>query len=186
MPTHANCPFSCCIDPNQPQTISHLFITCPVAATVTEWLCRLWQGMTGYLPVVSVASLLATDTSSEQLPSDALLQTWHRLRLAVLHSIWAASQIAQASRSTQPSDASEPDATMASSPSSQQASLSSSSTSHHGHLARQLALMTVKAMICNDWTKCNDNIGLISGPLKLVKGEGSQHVSGCISEPLVP
>ncbi len=49
--------------------------------------------MTGYLPVVSVASLLAADTSSLQLPSDALLQTWHRLRLAVLHSIWAASQI---------------------------------------------------------------------------------------------
>ena len=105
-PAQANCPFSCCIDPSQPQTISHLFITCPVAATVTDWLCRLWQAMTGYLPVVSAASLLAADTPSEQLPSDALLRTWHRLRLAVLHSIWAASQNAQATRSTQPSDAS--------------------------------------------------------------------------------
>ena len=56
-PAQANCPFSCCIDPGQPQTISHLFITCPVAATVTDWLCRLWQAMTGYLPVVSAASL---------------------------------------------------------------------------------------------------------------------------------
>ena len=100
LPAQANCPFSCCIDPNQPQTISHLFITCPVAATVTQWLCRLWQAMTGYLPVVSVASLLAAGTPSEQLPSDALFQTWHRLRLAVLHRIWAASQIAQASRLT--------------------------------------------------------------------------------------
>ncbi len=163
-PAQANCPFSCCIGPSQPQSISHLFITCPVAATVTDWLCRLWQAMTGYLPVVSVASLLAADTPSEQLPSDALLQTWHRLRLAVLHSIWAASQIAQASRPTQPSDASEPVAILASSPSSQQTSLSSSSTSHYGHLARQLALKTVKAMIRNDWTKCNDNIiALISG-----------------------
>ena len=140
LPAQANCPFSCCIDPNQPQTISHLFITCPVAATVTEWLCRLWQAMTGYLPVVSVASLLAADTPSEQLPSDALLQTWHRLRLAVLHSIWAASQIAQASRSTQPSDASGPYAIKTSSLSSQEALVSSSSTSQHGHLARQLAL----------------------------------------------
>ncbi len=127
MPAQASCPFSCCIDPSQPQTISHLFITCPVAATATDWLCRLWQAMTGYLPVVSAASLLAADTPSEQLPSDALLQTWHRLKLAVLHSIWVASQIAQASRSTQPSYASEPDAIMASSASSQQASLSSSS-----------------------------------------------------------
>ncbi len=98
VPPQANCPFSCCIDPNQPQTISHLFITCPVAATVTDWLSRLWQAMTGHLPVVSVAILLAADTPSEQLPSNALLQTWHRLRLAVLHSIWAASQIAQVSR----------------------------------------------------------------------------------------
>jgi len=113
--------------------------------------------------VVSVASLLAADTPSEQLPSDALLQTWHRLRLAVLHSIWAASHIAQASRSTQPSDASEPDATMASSPSSKQASLSPSSTSHHGHLARQLALKIVKALIRNELTKCNDDIKQISG-----------------------
>ncbi|KAA6430032.1 MAG: hypothetical protein FRX49_00463 [Trebouxia sp. A1-2] len=111
-PAQASCPFSCCIGPGQPQTISHLFITCPVAATVTDWLCRLWQAMTGYLPVVSAASLLAADTPSEQLPSDALLQTWHRLRLAVLHSIWAASQIAEASRPTQAPDASEPVATL--------------------------------------------------------------------------
>ncbi len=156
-PTQANCPFSCCISPSQPQTISHLFLTCPVAATVTDWLCRLWQAMTGYMPVVSIAGLLAADTSSEQLPSDALLQTWHSLMLAVLHSIWTASQIAQASQPTQPSDTSEADAILAPSPSSQQASLSSS-TSRHGHLARQLVLKTVKAMIHNDWTKCNDNI----------------------------
>ena len=68
-PRQANCPFSCCIGPGQPQTISQLFITCPVAATVTDWLCRLWQAMTGYLPVVSAASLLAANTPSEQLPS---------------------------------------------------------------------------------------------------------------------
>ncbi len=41
LPAQANCPCSCCIDPSQPQTIRHLYITCPVAATVTEWLCRL-------------------------------------------------------------------------------------------------------------------------------------------------
>ncbi len=128
------------------------------AATVTDWLSRLWQA----LPVVPAASLLAADTPSEQLPSDALLQTRHRLRLAMLHSIWVASQIAQASQSTQPSDALEPDAIIASAPLSQQVSLSSS-TSHHGHLARQLALKTVKAMIRNDWTKCNENSKQISG-----------------------
>ncbi len=54
VPAQANCPFSCCVNPSRPQTISHLFMTCPVAATVTDWLCRLWQAMTGYLPVVSL------------------------------------------------------------------------------------------------------------------------------------
>jgi len=33
-PAQANCPVSCCIGPSQPQTISHLFIACPVAATL--------------------------------------------------------------------------------------------------------------------------------------------------------
>jgi len=71
------------MDPNQPQTISHLFVTYPVAATVTDWQSCFWQAMTGYLPVASVASLLAADTPSEKLPSDALLLTWHRLRLVL-------------------------------------------------------------------------------------------------------
>ena len=78
MPTQVNCSFSCCIDPSQPQTISQFFITCPVAATVTDWLCRLWQAMTEYLPVVSAASLMTAIRPSEQpseLPSDALVQT---------------------------------------------------------------------------------------------------------------
>ena len=116
--------------------------------------------MTGYLPLVSVASLLAADTSFEQCPSDALLQTWHRLRLAVLHSIWTASQIAQTNQPTQPSAASQP-ATDLPSPSSSHlasspSSSSSSSASHHGHLARQLALKTVKAMIPKANTTCGD------------------------------
>ena len=43
--------------------------------------------MTGHLPVASVATLLAADTLAGCAPTAAMLQTWHRLRLAVLHSI---------------------------------------------------------------------------------------------------
>ena len=162
-PAQAYCPFPCCFSSSRPQTISHLFLDCPVAATVTDWLCRLWQAMTGYLPVVSVASLLAADTSPEQCPSAALLQTWHRLRLAVLHSIWTASQIAQTSQHAQHSADSEPAPDPTSPSSSYRPSSSTSSPSHHGHLARQLALKAAKAMIHQDWAKCNDNIKQISG-----------------------
>ncbi|KAL3135289.1 hypothetical protein ABBQ32_007487 [Trebouxia sp. C0010 RCD-2024] len=46
----ACCPYACCSSPNQPQTISHMFLECPMAATVIGWLCRLWQAVTGHLP----------------------------------------------------------------------------------------------------------------------------------------
>ena len=87
-PEQACCPFSCCSSLSQPQTISHLFLECPAAATVISWLCRLWQAMTGHMPQASVATILAATTAEGQCASEALLQTWHRLRLAVLHSIF--------------------------------------------------------------------------------------------------
>ena len=162
-PEQASCPFSCCS--SQPQTISHLFLECPVAATLTGWLCRLWQAITGHLPAASIATLLAADTPAGHAPSEAMLQTWHRLRLAVLHSIWAASQIARANLQAQlPSS---PSTTSSSpSPSSSSSSSSSSSppsTSHHGQLACRLALKAVSSMIHHDWAKCNDNIRQVAG-----------------------
>ena len=107
-PQQANCPLPCCQSSPQLQTITHLFTTCPAAAKAVSWLCSLWQAMTGHLPSASISTLLAADASSLQLPTQALLQTWHRLRLAVLHSIWSAAQMPQSqtaavSASAQPS-----------------------------------------------------------------------------------
>ena len=156
-PEQASCPFSCCS--SQPQTISHLFLHCPVAASVTSWLCRLWQAVTGHLPDASVATLLAGDASASHAPSEAMLQTWHRLRLAVLHSIWAASQVAQAGFPQRL-----PTSSASSSPSLTPSSfLVSPSSSHHGHLAGRLALKTVVSMIHHDWAKCSDNIKQVAG-----------------------
>ena len=56
--------------------------------------------MTGHMPQASVATILAATTAEGQCASEALLQTWHRLRLAVLHSIWAASQVTQHASAT--------------------------------------------------------------------------------------
>ena len=120
----ACCPFACCCTPTQPQTISHMFLGCPVAATVVSWLCRLWQAMTGHTPDASVATILAASTPDGHCASDALLQTWHRLRLAVLHSIWTAARItASSTQGLAPTQASP-------SPS-------------HSHLASRLALKTI-------------------------------------------
>ena len=145
-PEQACCPFSCCSSLSQPQTISHLFLECPAAATVISWLCRLWHAMTGHMPQASVATILAATTAEGQCASEALLQTWHRLRLAVLHSIWAASQVAQHASATQ----SHPPASPA--PSQPPAQLTS-----------MLALKTVTAMVRQDWAKCNDDVRQVAG-----------------------
>ena len=100
----------------------------------------------------------------------------------MLHSIWAASQIAQTQRDRQalpdsaPSRAHTPSSSSpASSSSSSSSSVSSSSVSvsslfgtstpasSHHHLASRLALKTVRAMIQQDWVKVNDNMQLHSG-----------------------
>ncbi|KAL3145291.1 hypothetical protein ABBQ38_001552 [Trebouxia sp. C0009 RCD-2024] len=141
----ACCPYACCSSPAQPQTISHMFLECPMAATVISWLCRLWQAMTGHLPEASVATILAASTSEGQCASDALLQTWHRLRLAVLHSIWTAARIAA---------------------SSTHASSQASQLSSQSHLASRLALKTVSSMIHHDWVKCNDDVRQLAGVIK--------------------
>ena len=118
--------------------------TCPVATTVVGWLCRCWQAMTGHTPDASVATILAASTPDGHCASNALLQTWHRLRLAVLHSIWTAARITASS-------------TQCLAPTQVSPSLS------HSHLASRLALKTITSMIRHDWVKCNDDVRQISG-----------------------
>ena len=76
--------------------------------------------------------------------SKALLQTWHRLRLAVLHSIWTAARItASSTQGLAPTQASPSPA--------------------HSHLASRLALKTIASMNRHDWVKCSDDVRQISG-----------------------
>ena len=97
-------------------------------------------------PVASVATILAACTPDGQCASDALLLTWHRLRLAVLHSIWSAARITASSAN----GLTPPRACPSPSPS-------------HPHLASRLALKTITSMIRHDWVKCNDDVRQISG-----------------------
>ena len=130
--------------PDRQQRTRHMFLECPVAATVVSWLCRLWQAMTGHTPDASVASILVASTPDGHCASNALLQTWHRLRLAVLHSIWTAARItASSTQGLAPTQASPSPA--------------------HSHLASRLALKTITSMIRHDWVKCNDDVRQISG-----------------------
>ena len=76
---------------HQPETLSHVFIHCPVAAQVTQWLCDVWERVTGGdRPPGSVAVLLADD-STQWDPGPPLRQLWTVLRLTTLAAIWTAT-----------------------------------------------------------------------------------------------
>jgi hypothetical protein len=76
---------------HQPETLSHVFIHCPVAAQVTQWLCDVWERVTGGdRPPRSVAVLLADD-STQWDPGPPLRQLWTVLRLTTLAAIWTAT-----------------------------------------------------------------------------------------------
>lgn len=84
------CSHPACVD--QPETLSHVFLHCPVAEQVTQWLCDLWSCLTaGQTPPRSVAVLLADDTTQWD-PGPQLQQLWVVLRLTTLSAIWSATR----------------------------------------------------------------------------------------------
>ena len=84
MCTHPECA-------SQPETLSHAFVHCPVAVSVTQWLCDVWERVTcGDRPPRTVAVLLADDTS-QWAPAQQLQQLWTLLRLTTLSAIWSAT-----------------------------------------------------------------------------------------------
>lgn len=85
-----HCPYFSCSA--CPQTLSDLFMHCPAAAQAIEWLCEVWGVVTGQSPPAAIAVLLAVDITVWQPESEALRHG--RLRLATLHSICSAAQLA--------------------------------------------------------------------------------------------
>ncbi|DBB04708.1 TPA: hypothetical protein ACH3X1_012762 [Trebouxia sp. C0004] len=98
----------------------------------------------GCTPSTKTPAVEGASTPDGQCSTDALFQTWHRLRLAVLHSIWTAARItASSTHGLAPPQA--------------------SPSQSRSHLASGLALKTITSMIRHDWVKCNDDVRQISG-----------------------
>lgn len=66
----------------------HTFMHCSRAAPVIDWLRHLWEAVTGVLPPLCPALLLADDQRQWQPGTKHLQQLWTVLRLAVLNAIW--------------------------------------------------------------------------------------------------
>ena len=102
-PHLALCPFQDC--QQQPQTLSHLFLHCPAAAPVCDWLCSQGSAIAAVPCPRTVPVLLAGDRSWFPRGSHALWQCWERLRLAAVHAVWmvvAAATAAAARDDAQP------------------------------------------------------------------------------------
>ncbi len=100
----------------------------------------------------TIAVLLGADTSAWQPASDAVQQAWHSLKLATLHSIWSAAQLAQVrAEASQPLMPTKKHIIITNGPAS----------SLVQQLAGQLALTAIRSM--QDWVKCSEDIKQVNG-----------------------
>jgi hypothetical protein len=73
----------------QLETLTHLFVHCPVAVAVWAWFARVWSRVQPDAAVdFSSARLLLLDDSTVWQPPQPLRQLWTYLRLLMLESIW--------------------------------------------------------------------------------------------------
>ena len=77
-------------------TLSHIFITCPVAAQVLAWVCAIWAAITGEAAPPRSTDLFLADDRRMWTPAPALLPLWQRLRLAMLASLHVAHRAGRA------------------------------------------------------------------------------------------
>ena len=84
----AACPRPAC--QGQPETLTHLFLTCPSSQRVWTWISAIWTRLSGSQgPPLSAALLMADDQRHWQ--SEAHLQPlWTQLRIATLAAIHSA------------------------------------------------------------------------------------------------
>ncbi len=82
------CPRGCC--QHHPETLTHLFLTCPVSSRVIRWVCDLWPALTGGTRPPSSAAIFLGDDQRVWDPG-TYGKLWTRLRLVTLYAIWAAS-----------------------------------------------------------------------------------------------
>jgi hypothetical protein len=76
-------------DSYQLESLSHLFVLCPVAVAVWAWFASVWQRVQpGTAVDFSSIRILLLDDSTVWQPPPALQQLWTYLRLLLLESFW--------------------------------------------------------------------------------------------------
>ena len=73
-------------------TLTHVFITRPLAAGVWDWFAATWAAITGEAAQPRSADLLLADDTRAWGPRRQRRSLWHRLRLAIICQLWTAYQ----------------------------------------------------------------------------------------------
>jgi len=88
---HALCHHHACASAGDQEDIGHVFLSCPVAVRVWDWVRQLWMAITAGPPPPHCAQVvLCGDRMSWTPDGDGLQQLWDILRLATLHYLWDA------------------------------------------------------------------------------------------------
>ena len=73
----------------QLETLSHMFVQCPIAAAAWQWFAGMWRRVQpGAVVDVSSIRLLLLDDYTVFCPPPAQQRLWTYLRLLMLHTIW--------------------------------------------------------------------------------------------------
>ncbi len=183
-PGQFTCPAQQCQQQPQLETLTHLFVECPVAAAVWQWFAQLWQQVQpGAVVPISSSRVLLLDDDSVWAPPHAKQQLWTYMRLLLLESIWVVR-----SRCFSPSHAG---SSQSSSSTTGHSSGSSSGDSTHDSngsrgdaaaAAGGSARFTAKAVACRfraelqqqvqrDWRRVGVDVRLASGvPMDWLRG----------------
>ena len=80
------CPHACCSAVLA--TLSHICVTCPLAAAVVAWVSATWGALTGAAGPPHSADLFLADDCRAWAPGRPLQGLWQRLRLACTSACW--------------------------------------------------------------------------------------------------
>ncbi|BDA46019.1 hypothetical protein COCOBI_08-1110 [Coccomyxa sp. Obi] len=92
-PAGYTCPHPLCTQ--EEATLTHVFITWPLAASIWGWFAATWAAVTGEDPPPLSAHLLLADDQRQWQAASQLTPLWHRMRLATICQLWASYQRAR-------------------------------------------------------------------------------------------
>jgi hypothetical protein len=93
---HAFCQLPGCAEGGACDSISHIFLECPIAQRVTAWVCQLWSAVTeGQPPPCSAAVFLLGDRGVWDPGGAALRDLWDVVRLAAIFFLWEARGVSR-------------------------------------------------------------------------------------------